>query len=86
MAIPRTIAELVEACRNKTLDEVIAIVEEATDEMCPADGTPESALYNAIYDEGVRLDKDDVENTPEPFRASMIAIGEHYCIQGMIDW
>lgn len=86
MPTPRTIAQLVEACRNKTRDQVYAIVDKATADCCPKDGTPEEKLYNAIYEEGLRLDKRHVERTPEPFRASMIAIGEHYNVQGMIDW
>ncbi len=86
MSIPRTVIELVEACRGKTRDEVQAIVTEATDDFCPGDHTPEMALYSAIYEEGCRLDSSIDDDTCEPFRASMIAIGEHHKIQGLIDW
>ena len=84
--IPRTVIELVEACRGKTREQVLAIVEEATDDFCPHDGTPEQALYQAIYEEGCRHDPSIDDDTCEPFRASMIAIGEHAKVQGMIDW
>lgn len=43
------------------------------------------ALTEAIYAEARRLGV-DLHATPEPMRASLIAIGSQYGIQVLIDW
>jgi hypothetical protein len=86
MNVPRTIHELVTACRGESAEQVRIIVDMATADACPNMGTSEWHLYNAIFDEGQRLDPEFLECNPEPFRASMIAMGEHYDIQGMREW
>ncbi len=74
-------AQFLDVCRADPKLDVYEFLE-AND---PPQGRYCGKLREAIYDEGVRLGI-ALECTPEPFRASANAIGEHYNIQCLKDY
>jgi hypothetical protein len=70
----KTLQDFLDACKTTTSVDIYDLFYDAED-----------TLRDTVYAEAESLGV-DFAATPEPTRATMIALGEHYGIQSLIDY